>query len=70
MNKTSPPRTYPTLSSNNTMTPRNYPTNPSPHSGPGPKVTNIPVQLSSPSLILKAKESSKDDIFPRKKKSE
>merc|ERR1712080_335076 len=41
-----------------------------PSSHRSPQVTNIPVKLSSPALIMKAKETSQDDLFPQKKKSE
>ena len=37
---------------------------------PSTFVNNIPIQLSAPGLIMKAKEAGKDDLFPRKKKSE
>ena len=36
---------------------------------PSTRVNNIPIQLSSPGLIMKNKEAGKDDLFPRKKKS-
>ena len=37
---------------------------------PSTRVNNIPIQLAAPGLIMKAKEAGKDDLFPRKKKSE
>jgi hypothetical protein len=40
------------------------------NSVPNSKGTSVPVQLAAPGLIIKAKEANKDELFPRKKKSE
>merc|ERR1712059_60020 len=38
---------------------------------PSNEGTNIPIKLSAPGLIMKAKDqAAKDELFPRKKKSE